>query len=66
VVVHDFNIECIILLPSETNPPSVIDAYRILAGSVSFELLKTVGGRYPQIFKADGTMQHAQFAQGRP
>jgi hypothetical protein len=66
VVIHNLHVEGVIVVPTEADPPSVIDADGVLTCSIPLEFLPMIGGRYPQIIEADGAVQHPQLAQRRP
>jgi hypothetical protein len=64
MVVHDFDCECIAILPVETDPPLVIDEDAVLTRPVASKHLKAIGRRDSQIIHCDSAIQHAQLAEG--
>jgi hypothetical protein len=52
-------------MPSETNPPLVINTDTPLALSVSTEFFKSIRRRHPKKFKRCRTMKLREFAESR-
>lgn len=50
--------------PDKTHSPLIINPDAILAFTLSFQGLETVGRRYPQIIQGSGVADHAQLAPG--
>lgn len=62
VVVHDFDFRCAGLGPAEANPPLIIDANAVLAGSISTKRLETIARWNPKVLKKTGNLQLPQLA----
>src|ERR1700686_138133 len=63
VIVRDFDIEGISVIPPEADAPLIVDADRVLPGTVCFERLEAVGRWNPKVAKALCIVQQAQFPQ---
>jgi hypothetical protein len=66
MVVNDFDIVRLSILPSETDSPLVIDADAVLAGAVADQRFETIPQRDSQILKFLRRMQVHQLAPGCP
>ncbi len=63
MIVYDFNVAGVAAPPLEADPPSVVDAYAVLAGPISLQFLKPIRGRDPQVGKRSGVVDHTQLSQ---
>jgi hypothetical protein len=61
MVVRNFNVQRILALPAEANPPLVIDADTVLAFAVVFQGFQVVAIRHAQFIQAPRLMQQEQF-----
>lgn len=64
MVIHNFHIKGISVLPLEANPPWVIHPDAVPAGAVTFHCFQMVAIRNPQIIQRPRLMQHQQFPPG--
>lgn len=62
MIVAEFNIMGIAILPNEADAPLVIDADAVLAGPVVFLGFQAVGWWYPKVFQLGCLIDHRQFA----
>src|SRR5262245_2007440 len=51
VVVRDLDFICVPLLPSEADPPLIVDADAMLPGSIANESLESISRRYSKILQ---------------
>src|ERR1700752_54825 len=58
VVVDNFDIACVSIIPAEANPPLAIDPDAPLAAALALQWLKPVRGRYAQVLERARPMQH--------
>ncbi len=65
VIVNDFNLVGVSVLPDEAQPIAVVDADAVLSFTVAAQFLQAVARRDAQIFQAGCGVQDEQFAQGR-
>lgn len=65
MVVHNFNVKGIAILPDKADAPLFVNADTVLPGSVSFQGFQPVSRRHAQIVYGSGIVNHFQFAQGR-
>ena len=65
VIVHDFDVVGVTLLPDEAQAIAVVDADAVLSFTVTVQFLQAVARWDAQIIQADGGVQDEQFAQGR-
>ena len=63
VVINDFDIMRIALLPSKTDPPLIVDANAVLPHSITGELLESVTRRHAQVLQRGGRVELDQFSQ---
>ena len=61
MIIYNFYVVCIAFLPFKTDPPLLVDTNAVLAGTVAFECLKPIAGRYLQIIQATGNLELSQF-----
>ena len=61
MVVRNFNVQRILALPAEANPPLVIDADAVLAFAVVFQSFQVVAIRDAQVIQVPRLMQEEQF-----
>lgn len=64
VIVDDFCVKSVSLLPSEAQPPLVVDSYRVLTLSVSLESLQAVAREASEILETRGRVEHSQLSFG--
>jgi hypothetical protein len=64
MVIHDFHLLRISAAPNETNPPLVIDADAVLAGTIAFQGFQPVARRRKQISQHPRPVQVFQLAPG--
>jgi hypothetical protein len=57
VVICDCHVICIAIVEPKADAPLIIDANAPLTGTVSLQLLKSVGRRQPQIIRSSGRTQ---------
>ena len=57
MVVHNFHVHRILALPAEAETPLVIDAYAMLAGSVTLQCFQPVARRRTQIVQTPSLVQ---------
>jgi len=62
MVVHDLDRVRITISPFEADPPTLIDADAVLAGSIPTQLLKAIGRRDPEISQGLSIVDHPEFA----
>ncbi len=62
MIVNNFNIFRIAILPDEAHPKLIIDADAVLAGAITLQCFKVVAGWRPQILKAGRGIDVAQLA----
>lgn len=61
MVVHDFDMVRIALMPAKADAPLVVNADAVLAFSVAFERFQPVRRRNPQLIEIGDVIEHAQF-----
>lgn len=66
MVIHNFDIACITIFPSEANSPSIVDANAVLPLPVAFQSFKLIAGWLPEILDGPGAMQIEKFAPRLP
>jgi hypothetical protein len=73
VIVCDLDIVGIALLPSEAQPPLIVDAYAVLPFALPSKLLEAISAWDAQVLKRLGCVQHGQLpvdnllgVQGKP
>jgi hypothetical protein len=64
VVVCDFDIIGVSILPEKANTPLIIDPNAVLSGSVASKLFQMVCRWNSEVIEYFGVVEHAQFAQG--
>lgn len=62
MIIYNFNITGILSVPGKTYAPLVVYTDAPLSFTITFELLKSVAGRNPQILKICGSVEQHQFA----
>lgn len=62
MVVNNFRIVSVAIVPDEANTPLIIDANTILATPATAQLLKAICRRNPQIVQARSIVQHSQLS----
>jgi hypothetical protein len=63
VVVDDLDVVRVPRSPAETDPPLLVDADTVLAGSIALQLLQPVAGWDPQVVQHHRSVQHPEFPQ---
>ena len=66
MVVDELHVLGAVLGPHEAKPPLVVHTDGVLASSVIFERLQTVGRRRPEIVQDLGRGEHGELALGDP
>lgn len=66
MIIHYLRIVDIAVLPVETDPPLVIDAYGVFAFAVIMQLLKAVTRRDRQVIEPCRRIKHRQFSLRYP
>ena len=62
MIVGDLYVECITIIPYETNPELIINAYGMLAFAVAPQRMQLVARGDLQIREADRNIDHLQFS----
>jgi hypothetical protein len=62
VVVDDFNVSFDTVIPTENDPPLIIDADAPESLHVSFQCFETVRWRGPDVAQVSGLIEHAQLS----
>ncbi len=65
VIVNNFNLVGVSVLPDKAQAIAVVDADAVLSFTVATQFLQTVAGGYAQVVEAYSGVQDEQFAQGR-
>jgi hypothetical protein len=60
VVVNDFYVACISVVPHEADPPLIVDSNAVLAAPVAFQLLQTIRRWKSQVINDRGCVKHSQ------
>jgi hypothetical protein len=66
MVIDNFDLVRIRVLPDETDAPLVINADTVLSGSFAFQAFEPISRRHPQILKTFRAVKTEQLAQGSP
>jgi hypothetical protein len=66
MVVDDFDIPRISIMPAEADTPLVVDSNAMLAGPVAAEFLKAIARRDPEIVERLGGVDGDQLAEHDP
>jgi hypothetical protein len=61
VIVHDFDLFGLALIPNKANSPLIVNADAVLSGTVAMQGFQAVRGRYAQIIQGLGRVQHIEF-----
>jgi len=64
MVIEDFNIKSVPMLPSKADAPPIVDADAVLSPAPPFESLKSVGRWDSQIPESLGLVQHPELPKG--
>jgi hypothetical protein len=64
VVIGDFDIEGISLAPAEAEPPLIVDADAVLAGTIPPKCFQTIARRNSQEIEGCRCVQHVEFGNG--
>jgi hypothetical protein len=62
VIVNDFNIECLAVLPRKANPPLIVDADTVLSFAIAFQCFEAIVRWNLEIFKTSCLMQIQQLS----
>jgi len=65
VIVGDLNIKGITVLPSEADPPLVVDPDAVLTFPIAGQLLETIPGWNSQVAQRISRVEHEELPQGR-
>ena len=57
MVVNDLNVECASLIPTEANPPALVDPDTVLILPVPSQSFQMITGRDPQVLEKAGPMK---------
>jgi len=63
MIIHDFDVQGIPIVPLEANPPLVVDANTMLSAPIAAQSFQAIGRRHAQILQCLRTIQHPQLAQ---
>jgi len=66
VVIDDFDIPGVAVIPFEADSPLIIDSDAVLAFPVILQLLEAIAWRDSEVIEADGSMDLEEFSQGHP
>jgi hypothetical protein len=61
VIINNLDVERISILPSEADPPLIVDANAVLARAVPFQGFPSITRRRSEVAKFDGTVELAEF-----
>ena len=64
MIIADFNVAGVGPGPMEANAPLIVDAYGMLAVTISFECFEPVAGRCRQVRELDGFVELDEFSDG--
>jgi hypothetical protein len=64
VIIHDFYIVGVAIVPDKANTPLIVDTYAVLPCSIAFQCFQMITRRRPQITKFGGNIQLAQLSLG--
>lgn len=56
---------CIVALPDEAYTPLIVDPDTVLPSSITFQFLKSIGGRNAEIIQIFGVVEISQLTIGR-
>jgi hypothetical protein len=65
MVIDNFHVVSVPLLPPETYPPTIVDPDAVLPLPVSLQSLQMVRGRNSQILQRLRSIEHSQFPKSR-
>lgn len=65
MIVYDFNVVRVSVMPAKADPPLIVDANAVLALSVLGKLLQPIARRHSEVCQSNGPVQHPQFSEGR-
>ena len=54
----------IVALPLKDNTPLIVDSDAMLASTIAFQPLQSIGGRNTKVGQCDSSVQHAKFSEG--
>jgi hypothetical protein len=66
VIVHDLDVDSGSAFPSKANALTIVDANRILAGTIATQDFESISLRHAKIFQSNGAVQEIEFAQRDP
>jgi hypothetical protein len=61
VIVHDFDLFGLALIPNKANSPLIVNADAVLSGTITVQGFQTVRGRYTQIIQGLTCVQYVEF-----
>ena len=64
MVVGDFHVERVTILPHKAHPELIVDSDTVLSFTITGKLFEPVAGRNPQILQLRGRMELLQFPLG--
>jgi len=64
MIIYDFHIEGITILPFKTDTPSFVNADAVLPYPVSLQVFQTICRWDAQVAQSHSPIQHPEFAQG--
>ena len=62
MIIDDFYVKCIAIVPSETDAPALVDANAVSSRAISFQHLQSVPGRHAQVLQPSRRIQVQQLA----
>jgi hypothetical protein len=62
MVIYNFNIEGVTLVPEEADPPLVINSYTVLSNAFSAKCLEPIGRWHAKVVQGSGIVDHSQFS----
>lgn len=63
MIVDDLDVQRVVVLPAEADPPLVVNADTVLRGVSAFELLEPIAGRHSEIAEGFGGIDGDALAQ---
>jgi hypothetical protein len=66
MIIHDFNIEGVSVIPFEADPPPVIDPQTVLPLSFPVQGFKPISRWHSKVTQRLRTIEHSQFSESRP
>lgn len=66
MIIHDFNVVRVPILPPKTEAPLLIDPDAVLSMAVAPQSIEPVAGWHTQVIQVHDGIQHPQFTHGGP